>query len=342
MRRFRLGLISASSLVLVVAAPAAVAGNCGVSGAQNCNPGVVYNSAGAPSFDPLTVNVRQPLAGLRSVNIHTAPTVSITRLYGQNTLASVSDRPSGFTGGCHPTTTQYCRSNVGTPVSVSLNRPQVQAPVYQAPVYRAPVSAPIISPVVTSNVRYGQGYNPAAAIPRQYGENIFTPGIVHAPTSYIDRAPETAERLLASGVTRSYNHTSYVSASPYAGGSVQLSTPMVSAVSTTNPTTPVDASGGYWEQVSGPTLFGDTLATQVVCRRQAPQSTVQVQSAPVQQQIVRPIISVPTPVPVHCEPTNVSSRYGFAGVSAQPDLQHGPVQPPVYAMPHGQQGRWTY
>ena len=339
MRRFSLGLTSISAVVLMVAAPSAVAGNCGVSGGLDCNPGVVYNPAGAPSFDPLTVNVRQPLQGLRSVNIHTAPSVNITRLYGQNTLASVSDRPSGFTGGCHPTTTQYCRSNVGTPVNVSLNRPQVQAPVYQAPVY----SAPVVSPVIRPTVRFSQGYNPAAALPRQYGENIFTPGIVHAPTSYIDRAPETAERLLASGVTRSYNQTSFVSASPYAGGSVQLSTPVGSTVSSTNPTTPVDASGGYWEQVSGPTLFGDTLATQVVCRRQAPQQTVQVQSVPVQQQIVRPVIGVPTPVPVYCESTNVSNRYGFAGITPSAHGQHAPVQH-LHAAPqgYGQQGRWTY
>ena len=90
-------------------------------------------------------------------------------------------------------------------------------------------------------------------------------------------------------------------------------------------------------------MFGDTLATQVVCRRQAPQQTVQVQSVPVQQQIVRPVIGVPTPVPVYCESTNVSNRYGFAGIAPSTHGQPAPVQH-LHAAPqgYGQQGRWTY
>jgi len=47
-------------------------------------------------------------------------------------------------------------------------------------------------------------------------------------------------------------------------------------------------SGGYWEKVSGLTMFGDTVATSVVCRRQAPQKT---------SQILSPVYGVPQPVP---------------------------------------------
>ena len=297
MRGFRLGLTSLSSLVFIIAAPGAAAGSCGTFSDQSCNnPGVVYNASGAPSFDPVNVNVAQPLSGSRSFHIRTAPSVSITRLYSQPTLASVGDNPSGFTGGCNPTTTQYCRQNVATPVNVSF-APQIQQ--IQAPIIAAPIRtvSSTISPIVTPTVRFGSGFNPAAAQPRQYGEDVFTPGIAHVPTSYVDRNPATAERLLASGITRSHN-------------SLSLSSHSVSS----GPTTAVEADGGYWEQVAGPTLFGDTLATQVVCRRQAPvvQQQAQVQRQ-VYTQVVRPVIAVPTPVPVHCEPTVVHNRYGFAG-----------------------------
>ena len=323
MRRFHYGLTTVSSLVFMMSAPAAFAGNCGVYGGQNCNPGVVYNGSGAPVVDPLTINVRQPLGDLRSVNIHTAPTVSITRLYGQQTLASVGDNPNGFRGGCHPSTTSYCRQDVGTPVNVTLNRPVTQ------PVIAAPIVTPRVAPIVQPTVRFGGGYNPTAHLPRQYGENTFTPGIAHVPTSYVDRNPATAARLLASGVTQSYNTLSYSHASPYAGSSVQITSPVSHSVSASGPTTPVDANGGYWEQVSGPTLFGDTLATQVICRRQAPVQQVQ----HVQQQVVRPIVAVPTPVPVYCEPSQVKNRYGVA-------VQ--PANPAGFNFNGAPQGRWTY
>jgi len=342
MRRFRLSLTALSSFGFFVAAPAAFAGHCAPGGGQNCQPGVVYNAAGAPSFDPLVINERQPLQGLRSIHVRTAPAVSITRLYGQQPLAGLNDSPRGFTGGCHPTTTQYCRQNVGAPVNVTFNAP---APVITAP-------APVISPVVTSTVRYGGGYNPAASLPRQYGENTFTPGIAHVPTSYVDRNPHTANRLLASGLTRSHN-----TVSAYAGGSVQLTQPVSTISSHTqtaaSPSTPVAADGTYWEKVSGPTLFGNTLATQVICKRQAPVRPVQIQ-----RQVVRPVIPVPVAVPVHCENTVINSRYGHGGTVQSaprfnaPHIQAPYIQPPHIQAPHHggvgagwpapRQGRWTY
>lgn len=295
MRRFQYGLTTVSSLVFMMSAPAALAGNCDAYGGQNCNPGVVYNAGSNQYFDPLTINVQQPLEGLRSVNIHTAPTVSITRLYGQKTLASVGDKPNGFKGGCHPTTTSYCRQDVGTPVSVSLNRP----------VARPVIAAPHVAPVLRPTVRFGGGFNPTAYQPRQYGENTFTPGIAHVPTSYVDRSPATAARVLASGVARSHNTLSYGHSSYSTGSSAFVAAPLQHTVSTSTATTPVDANGGYWEQVSGPTLFGNTVATQVICRRQAPVQPVQIQ-----RQVVRPIIPVPVAVPTYCRPGQVTNRYG--------------------------------
>lgn len=50
----------------------------------------------------------------------------------------------------------------------------------------------------------------------------------------------------------------------------------------------VGADGTYWEKTSGPTFFGDTLATQVICKRK------------VETQVVNPVIGVPVPT---CETT---------------------------------------
>ena len=307
MRRFQYGLTAVSSFVFVMSAPAAVAGNCNAYSGQNCNPGVVYNGGSGQYFDPLTVNIKQPLEELRSVKIHTAPKVSITRIYGQQTLASVGDNPSGFKGGCNPTTTQYCRQSVATPVNVSINQAPRVSHVSQ------------VSPIVRPTVRIGGGYNPAASHSRQYGEYTFTPGTAYLPTSHVNRNPAAAAQLLASGLTRSYNSRSYSTSS-----SVQIAQPLSHSVSRSGPISSIDATGGYWEQVSGPTLFGDTLATQVVCRRQAP-----VQPVPLRTQVVRPVIGVPTPVPVQCQPIKSANRYG----TVVPLSGHYSGTP---------QGRWVY
>jgi len=65
----------------------------------------------------------------------------------------------------------------------------------------------------------------------------------------------------------------------------------------------VGQDGTYWEKTSGPTAFGNTVATQVICKRQLP------------RQVVNPVIGVPTPVPVPVQqacktPQAASARYG--------------------------------
>ena len=68
----------------------------------------------------------------------------------------------------------------------------------------------------------------------------------------------------------------------------------------------VAPDGTYWEKVSGPTHFGSTAATQVICKRQLPRQTV------------RPVIGVPTPVPVAVQHgcQNVSLPAGRYGQNA--------------------------
>ena len=80
----------------------------------------------------------------------------------------------------------------------------------------------------------------------------------------------------------------------------------------------VAADGTYWEKVSGPTRMGDTIATQVICKRS------------LQTEVVNPVVGVPTPVPVDCGPA--------------PHPAHGPIHAPAPQL-HTQGlagGHWTH
>jgi len=390
MRHFQKLALLAGSLGLTATAMPAMAGGCGFGGnPYACNAGTQVQSWGTPQLAPTTVNIMPPMGHLKSVNYTRSPNVSITRLHGMAPTAALTDFPSGFTGGCLPSSTQYCRSNAGTPINMSLNAaPQMQAPVIAAPFTASSLSvaapaqsfnftAPLPAPRI---VAIGGGYDPSKFAPRVYGENNITPGIVHAPTSFIDRDPTRAAMALQRA---SYSNYSTSTMSPYAGASVQLGGSTVmggtsfgtsSTLSTGTAGTPytgVDASGGYWEKVSGVTRFGDTIATQVICRRQAPQPKAQVQ----QQRVVRPVIGVPVPVPTPvpytvnvpvagvqgCIPAPVHggiARYGFSGQGRVMPVGYaglrGPqfrgygghhVQPkaPIVPVPRPlTSGRWTY
>ena len=362
MRHFGKAALVLGGLSLTFAATPAYAGGCGYgAGVQNCDSGTVVNVNGAPSFGPMTVNIEQPMGHLRTVEYTRSPNVSITRVHGMAPSASLSDAPSGFTSGCHPTSTTYCRSDAGKAVNVQLNAPQVAAPFvpqFQTPQYQAPVmmSAPLPAPRV---VAIGGGYDPSKFTPRVYGDNTITPGIVHAPTSFIDRDPTRAAAALSRSAyaygNQSYSSQSYGSmtlgststvVAPQAmpmggrqiGSVVNYVQTQAASPAPANAMGDVDASGGYWEKVSGVTRFGDTIATQVICRRQAPQPTV--------QRVVRPVIGVPTPVPTPVPYTvNVASQCapGFVpqhgGVNARYGQQKAPHVP---ISRHLTNGRWTY
>jgi len=70
--------------------------------------------------------------------------------------------------------------------------------------------------------------------------------------------------------------------------------------------------------VSGPTMLGNTMATQVICKRQLP------------SRVVRPVVGVPTPVP-----TPVPVQSGCAPHSGH----HGGHNGPAHANPYA---GWTY
>ena len=371
-----LGLAAVSSLSLIGFSTPALAGGCGYGiPAAQCGMSVNVIPSTQPVFGPMTINTRHPMGHLRSVQFNRAPNVSIMRVHSMGPSAGLSDAPSGFTGGCFPTSTNYCRTDVGTPIRVDMApvaAPYVAPPVMSAPIYQAPV---ISRPLRTWT---GQGYDPSKFAPRQYGDNTFTPGIAYVPTSYVDRNPAHADMALNSGravpqplanggvaprpfpmMSRGYGITlpdtmaqmpamgsqgygitlpdtmaqmpamgrqSYGITLPdtYVQGPAmgRYSAPMMGGQATTPVLTQngtyasnVGADGTYWEKTSGPTMFGNTMATQVICKRKLP------------TRVVNPVVNVPYAVPTPVPTCGPAPHNVHPGHNAR------------YGAP---QGRWTY
>ena len=324
-----LGTLSA----VVLAAPAFAGSNCN---SGNCAMPVQVMPRYAPEFGPMTVRTQNPMGHLRTINFQRAPNISIMRVHGMAPTAGLSDAPSGFTGGCHPTSTTYCRQDAGRPVQVEMSAP---APVYTpAPVVAAPAAPQV--------VRIGGGYDPSKFAPRTYGDASLVPGIAYLPTSKVVRDPAAAQQVLDSGQTRPQDvvvpgtgtapHMGMVAhhapqmrapglmptqglrlAPTRMGPSfgqpsapvLQQSGPMAGAYGSN-----VAGDGTYWEKVSGPTAFGDTVATSVICKRKLP------------TRVINPVIGVPVPVPVPvavpgCQTANVTAPHS-AGRHTRP-AHHG-------------------
>lgn len=280
-----------SALGLLSVASVAHAGNCA---GPDCSMGIQYMPSMAPKFGHMTVSNNNPMGHLRTVDFQRAPNISIMRVHGMAPTASLSDAPVSFSKGCHPQSTQYCRQG------------GVTAPV------RAQQHVLMPAPV-----KMGQGYDASKFTPRQYGENTFTPGIAHIPTSIVDRSPQNADRALNSGRAvpqpianggmaprpimmtpraqpLGYSQqvripTTYSGAPAMNQGYINPRMPRLAGapVPQSNGTyrSTVGSDGTYWEKMSGPTMMGNTMATQVICKRQ------------VRQRVVRPVINVPVPVP---------------------------------------------
>jgi len=206
------------------------------------------------------------------------------------------------------------------------------APIVSAPVYSAPVT---------------QSYDASKYQSRQYGSTDLTPGTAYIPTSIVNRSTADAQAVLNSGRTvaqsrtlggtapiatsSSYNTSSYGTSGfnsvSNTSGPIIARGPVVATAPSGVPASPVGPDGTYWEQVSGPTLFGNTLATKVVCKRHAPRPVAVQQRV----QVVRPIVGVPVPVrypvpvPVTCAPAHgklkapvfTGRHNGFAHHAAQ-------------------------
>ncbi len=333
-----MGVLSAA----VLAAPAYAGGNCGAS---NCAMPVNVMPSYTPQSSAMTVRTQNPMGHLRSVNFQSGPNVSITRVHGLAPSASIADAPTGFTNGCNPTSTTYCRKNAGRSVNVDFN---------------AAVAPASNEPRV---VAVGGGYDESKFTPRIYGDATFVPGIAHIPTSIVDRDPARAQQVLDTGravpqpvvvpgmgqvpqaayrnapapVMQALPRMQYSLAMQSApmmmpmrqapmmpaqnfgqasGPVLQQSGPMAGSYGSN-----VGSDGTYWEKVSGPTTMGNTVATSVICKRQLPTRTV------------HPVIGVPVPVPVPvvCGPQ---------GYSAQTGNQQQQQQSGRYGQ--SSQGRWAY
>jgi len=335
-----LGALSAA----LMAAPAFAGGNCG---GGNCAVPVHVLPSMPAQFGPMTIQNQNPLGHLRSIHFQRAPHVSITRVHGLGPTAGLSDAPSGFTGGCHPSSTAYCRQSAGTPVQVQLNAP---APVFSAPV----VSAPRV-------VQTGGGYDASKFTPRTYGDASLVPGIAYLPTSTVVRDPAAAQQVLDTGravaqpvvvpgtgtapnlgMVRQnvgFQNAPVIRNSGLAQSQGLFLAPTRQGPSFGQPGVPllqqsgpfagtfgssVAGDGTYWEKVSGPTAFGDTVATSVICKRK------------VETRVVRPVVGVP--VPVRVPVTQGCQSVGHQG------LGHAPHAAPV-ALPSGgfgqsAPGRW--
>ena len=340
-----LGALSAA----VMAAPAFAGGNCG---GGNCAVPVQVLPGYAPQFGPMTIQNNNPLGHLSTINFQRAPHVSITRVHGLAPTAALSDAPSGFTGGCHPSSTTYCRQGAGQPVQIQLNAP-------------APIAAPVVS--APRVVHTGGGYDASKYTPRTYGDASLVPGIAYLPTSKVVRDPAAAQQVLDSGRTRPQDvvvpgtgtapnlgmvrqNVSFQNAPVF-----QNSAPVVQSSGLTQsqglflaptrqgpsfgqPGVPllqqsgpfagaygssVAGDGTYWEKVSGPTAFGDTVATSVICKRKIP------------TRAVRPVVGVPVPVPVAVQQT--CQTVGHQGLGHAP---HAPVAVPSGRYGQTAPGRW--
>lgn len=310
MRKYQSITAILGGLGLAALSTAALAGGCGAPG-SNCAPSVIVKTS-APHFDPMTVNIRQPMGHLRSVHYSRSPQVSITRIHSMRPMAGLSDAPHSFTQGCHATSTEYCRSghnhSAGAPMAAP--RPQVY------------VSPP--APTMTTSTFASQSQS------RQYGDATFVPGIAHVPTSRVDRSVENNQAVLNSGRAVAQSTTlggmgpshsmaqmaqsSHMHSTHHFGG-MQTGAPVQTGQGTYQ--SPVSGDGTYWEQTSGPTMIDGTMATKVLCKRALP------------RQVVNPVIGVPVPVPVTCAGMPVQAMNN-------PVMAGGPSFPPTA------QNGWTF
>lgn len=170
-------------------------GQC--SGIGNCDSGVAFLPSPTGHSGPMTVQNRTPYDFLDSVHFQRSPHVSITRIHSLSANVGLSDAPAGFTSGCHPQSTVYCRTGHNKAVTPPIvPRPYAHKPVAHRPAVQHPLPAPRV-------VAIGGGYDPSKFTPRVYGDPYtITPGIAYLPTSIVVRDPRQAQAVLDTGQAR--------------------------------------------------------------------------------------------------------------------------------------------
>ena len=274
----------------------------------NCNRSV----AGTGTLDRVNSYVTPPYGYLKTFEYKNTPNVNVTRVRSRAPMINLNDVSTGYSGGCKPAATSYCQT--GGARLVQMPRPIMPAPVAQ--------------------VRVGAGNHQANLAPRQYGDNVLTPGIAHIPTSIVDRSPITH----IDGVPQQSVNSVTTGSGSYGGGystarrvAPAISRPIsrsmggniIGHVSGGSYTYTKPGTPDYWEKTSGPTSVDGLPATLIICRRPGTAGATQTVN------VVRPVIGVPyaAPTPVRVP---VMARPGCA-----------PMPAPMPTMPRPS-GRWTY
>lgn len=302
--------------------------NVGVLPANNCKAGVINHGVAADPLAPVNSYSTAPYGYLKTVEYKNTPNVNVMRVRNQAPMAALNDVPTGFTGGCNPASTGYCRAGGAMPPMPQVRpmpMPQMRAPVQMmgVPVMHAPV-APV-------QVRTGKGYNPANFAPRHYGDNTLTPGVAHIPTSIVDRSPIThiggvPQQQVSSVTTVNGTYGPGFNgprpAQPIMGAPrPQMGGNVIGHVSGGSYTYRTPGTPDYWEKTSGATVVDGLPATQVVCRRAGTPGTTHTVN------VSRPVIGVPRPVPTPVPVCAPMPR---------------PVAMPMQAPMPRVGGRWTY
>ena len=253
-------------------------------------PSVVQANTPDP-LAPVNTYNHNPYGYLKTFTYKNTPDVNVMRVYARAPQVGLSDVPTGFSGGCTPTPTRYCRGGRALTVTMPQTAPRPMFSIAPRPVMR-----PI--PVAPVRVRTGGGFNASNFASRVYGENKFTPGIAHIPTSIVDRSPIThidgvPQKQIRSVTTvnGTYGVGQRSTMTNYQGGSRVYGGNLLGHVSGGSYTYTKPGSPDYWEKTSGATIVNGLPATQILCRRQGTGATTQTVN------VVRPVIGVPQPVP---------------------------------------------
>jgi len=318
------------------------AGNCGGMGqGPECQTEVIIHPGMAPSVAPMHVYSSLPMGHLRTVDYLATPSVNVTRIHGMGPTAGLSDAPTAFTDGCLAQSTHYCREGgqqTATPAPVAAPAPMMARP--------APVAMPAERVVHVGGGYDPSKFTPRTygSLELVPGIAHVPTSIVdrsHENAQAVLNSGRTVPQPVVSGGIAP--HPSMVAGQHRSGmmmgqpGRIQpvMSQPMMprpmmhrpmmmgqqigvrSEMRTMAPEAGVNVYAGgmsgdgtYWEKVSGPTKFGSTQATQVICKRQAPQVRVD-----------RPVYGVPTPVPTPvatvCAPAHAPMHGGMRGGSSR-------------------------
>lgn len=128
-------------IAVTMSASTALAGPCGmVNGHMVCQPSMVVVPPAKRTIDPVKIRSSNSYDHLRRVNFANTPHVNILRVHAQADHVGLGDVPTGFSSGCNPNSTKYCRRQLHMEKGEVL----VSSPIVTA----APVVQPIMGAAV--------------------------------------------------------------------------------------------------------------------------------------------------------------------------------------------------